>query len=130
MNATLFKNNIPAQGTMLSPEQKILEELTILCQKLDDYLNSSPSEPACFLTRKVIAEAAEHSPMFSMAQSLPADPLAIKNNIQKVVNPLLRCLRRFIDVYGRPNSNLTSFNSALVELHNLIQGAYSYVAHT
>lgn len=130
--ATYFKSLTGDEGASaggrITPEKKILEDLILTCQRLDDYLNSSPSEQQCFITRKVIAEADEHSPIYSMAQSLTADPKAIKNGVNQVVMPVLNCLRQFIERYGKSGSKLDGFNDAVSELYPLINGAYWYVA--
>lgn len=116
-----------AAPTAISPQKRILEELTVICQRLDDYLNSSPSEQQCFITRKVIAESPENSPLYSMAESLAADPKAIKDNINNAVLPVLGCLREFIDVYSRPDSNFEGFDDVIADLYLLIHGARCYV---
>lgn len=98
MADVLFKNNTP-QAVTKSTQQQIVDELAIACQKLDDYLNSSPGDLQCFITREKIAESREHDPIFVMAKSL-GDPVQIKDNVQKVAMPLLECLRSFIHVYS------------------------------
>lgn len=125
---TLAGNEGTSAGSSITPEKKIIEDLILTCQRLDDYLNSSPSEQQCFITRKVIAEADEHSPIYSMAQSLCENPKAIKNSVNQIVMPVLNCLRQFIEKYSKPESKLDGFNDAVSKLYPLINGAYWYVA--
>lgn len=106
MANTLFINRMVNQvqnfhTTPPTNQKQILDQVAVICQKLDDYLNSSPGEQQCFLTRQVIAEAKEGDPHFVMAKSLSADPVLIKNNVNKIANPVLNCLRSFIDGYSK-----------------------------
>lgn len=96
MSEALFQKT--PKTASISAEQEVVEQLTKSCQRLDLYLNSTPGDDRCFITRKEIAEAREHTPLFEMAKSL-GDPVFITNNVNKVAQPLLQCLRSFIDVY-------------------------------
>lgn len=104
MTDPFFRNNHTPQGTEVpnSPEKQILADLQGLRQELENYLNSSPSNPPCFLTHKGIAQDPQ---LYKMAlesgDTLSTPPETIKNNVNKVITPVITCLDRFIENYGK-----------------------------
>lgn len=98
------KEHVEEEGVSLTedpPELQLLAQLQLACNDLEHYLNASPTNPPCFLTRSHIAESAKDSAIFMMAEAIPIDPFAIKNNVNKAALPLVNCLRSFIDDYWK-----------------------------
>ncbi len=98
------KKSPEEQDASLTPEPEelqLLEQLQASCNDLERYLHASPTNPPCFLTRALIAGSEKDSAVFSMAEAIPLDAMAIKNNVNKAALPLLNCLRSFIDAYWK-----------------------------
>lgn len=121
MSETLFQKT--PKTVNISAEQEVVEQLTKSCQRLDLYLNSTPGDERCFITRKEIAEARENTPLFEMAKSL-GDPVLIKNNVNKIAQPLLQCLRAFVDFYNNERNKTTEFPAKLLALAEIANNAY------
>ncbi len=109
------------EGTPLTPEPielGLLEQIQTTAAALDRYLQASPTNPPCFLTRALIAGSDKGSAVFSMAEAIPIDPNAIKNNVNKAALPEANCLKKFTAAYWQDSNNVKE------DFKNLITGLF------